>query len=51
MNNDKIKKLDKLIKSTKNMIKILRVELTRQMEEMGSALKGVDDSSDEEDSD
>ena len=50
-NNDKIAKLDKEIKSTKNMIKISRAELIRQMEEMGSALKGVDDSSDEDDSD
>ena len=33
------------------MIKISRAELKRQMEEMGSTLKGVDDSSDEEDSD
>ena len=50
-NNDKIEKLDKEIKSTKNMIKISRAELIRQMEEMGSALKGVDDLSDEDDSD
>ena len=50
-NNDKIQKLDKEIKSTKNMIKMSRAELIRQMEEMGSALKGVDDSSDEDDSD
>ncbi len=50
-NNNKIEKLDKEIKSTKNMIKILRAELRRQMDEMGSMLKGVDDSSDEEDSD
>ena len=34
-NNDKIQKLDKDIKSTKNMIKILRADLKRQMEEMG----------------
>ena len=46
-NNEKIQKLDSEIKSTKYMIKILRAELRRQMEEMGSALKGVDDSSDE----
>jgi hypothetical protein len=50
-NDDKIQKLDNEIKSTTNMIKILRAELRHQMEEMGSALKGVDDSSDEEDSD
>ncbi len=50
-NDDKIQKLDNEIKSTNRMIKILRAELRRQMEEMGSALKGVDDSSDEEDSD
>ncbi len=50
-NNDKIQKLDKDIKSTKNMIKILRAELKRQMEELGRAMKGLDDSSDEEDSD
>ncbi len=50
-NNNKIEKLDKEIKSTKSMIKILRAELIRQMEEMGSALKGVDDLSDEDDSD
>ena len=31
------------------MIKILRAELKRQMEEMGRALKCVDDPSDEED--
>ncbi len=44
-------KLDSEIKSTKYMIKISRAELRRQMEEMGSALKGVDDSSDEGHSD
>ena len=50
-NDDKIQKLDNEIKSTNKMIKISRAELRRQMEEMGSALKGVDDSSDEEHSD
>ena len=50
-NNDQIQKLDKEIKSIKNMIKISRAELKGQMEEMGIAMKGVDDSSDEEDSD
>jgi hypothetical protein len=47
-NDDKIQRLDKEIKSTKTMIKISRAELRRQMEEMGSALKGGDESSDEE---
>ena len=44
-NNDKIQKLDKEIKSTKNMIKISRAELKHQMEEMERAMKGLDDSS------
>jgi predicted DNA-binding protein YlxM (UPF0122 family) len=48
-NYSMIQKLDKEIKSTKNMIKISRAELKRQMEEMGRALKCVDDPSDEED--
>ena len=50
-NNDEIQKLDKEIKSIKNMIKIQRAELKGQMEEMGRAMKGLDDSSDEENSD
>ncbi len=43
-NDDKIQKLDKAIKFTKNMIKISRVQLKRQMDEMESAMKSEGDS-------
>jgi valyl-tRNA synthetase len=49
-NDDRIQKLDKAIKSTKSMIKISRAQLKRQMDEMGKTMKGLDNSSDEEDS-
>jgi hypothetical protein len=49
-NDDWIQKLDKTNKSTKSMIKISRVQLNCQMDEMGRRMKGLDNSSDEEDS-
>jgi hypothetical protein len=49
-NDDRIQKLDKAIKSTKSMIKISRAQLKCQMDEMGKMMKGLDNSSDEEDS-
>ncbi len=48
-NDGKIQKLDKAIKSTKNMIKISRAQLKRQMNEMESAMKSVGDSCSEGD--
>ncbi len=50
-NDNRIQKLDKAIKSTKSMIKISRAQLKHQMDEMGSTMNGLDNSSNEEDSD
>jgi hypothetical protein len=49
-NDNRIQKLDKAIKSTKSVIKISRAQLKHQMDEMGRTMKGLENSSDEEDS-